>query len=119
MHHILRHGKRIGAAIVGGLVIIVGLILIPYPGPGWLIVFAGLAVLATEFECAARWLAWLKMKYAQWTEWLKHQHSIVRIAVVLFTGIVILLSVYLLNTFGVVDQIFHLDLPWLVSPFFK
>lgn len=119
MYHILRHGKRIGTAIVGGLVIIIGLILIPYPGPGWLIVFAGLAVLATEFEFAARWLAWLKIKYAQWTEWLKHQPSIVRIAVVLFTGIVILFSVYFLNTFGVVDRIFHLDLPWLVSPFFK
>ena len=39
----------LGAILVGG-----GLLLVPLPGPGWLIVFAGLALLATEFAWAAR-----------------------------------------------------------------
>ncbi|HSX28294.1 MAG TPA: TIGR02611 family protein [Candidatus Saccharimonadales bacterium] len=39
---------------VGGLIVIVGIILIPLPGPGWAIVFVGLAILATEFELAMR-----------------------------------------------------------------
>ena len=41
-------------AFVGGIIILGGLILIPLPGPGWAIVFVGLAVLATEFELAYR-----------------------------------------------------------------
>ncbi|MDB5160322.1 MAG: hypothetical protein JWO99_585 [Candidatus Saccharibacteria bacterium] len=119
MHHLLRHGKRIGTAIVGGLVVLIGLILIPYPGPGWLIVFAGFAVLATEFEFAAKWLAWLRGKYATWTSWLKRQHPAVKIGGLLLAGLVILATVYLLNTFGAINRLFHLDQTWLISPFFR
>jgi len=42
--------RRFGVAIAGVVVIVVGIVLIPLPGPGWLIVFSGLAILATEFE---------------------------------------------------------------------
>jgi uncharacterized protein (TIGR02611 family) len=41
-------------AAVGLMVITVGLILVPLPGPGWLIVFVGVAVLGTEFPAAHR-----------------------------------------------------------------
>jgi uncharacterized protein (TIGR02611 family) len=119
MNHLLRHGKRIGTAIVGGLVVLIGLVLIPYPGPGWLIVFAGFAILATEFEFAAKWLAWLKSKYQIWVSWLKRQNIVIRIATLLFTGLVILMTIYLLNTFGIVNRLFHLDQSWLISPFFR
>ena len=37
---------RIGVGAIGGIVLIAGVIMIPYPGPGWLVVFAGLAILA-------------------------------------------------------------------------
>ena len=46
--------RRIGVALVGVSVILVGIPLIPLLGPGWLIVFAGLAILAKEFEWASR-----------------------------------------------------------------
>ncbi|WP_369794636.1 PGPGW domain-containing protein [Kutzneria sp. 744] len=36
-------------AIAGFAVLALGIVLIPYPGPGWLVFFAGLAILATEF----------------------------------------------------------------------
>jgi uncharacterized protein (TIGR02611 family) len=39
--------------------------LIPYPGPGWLVVFAGLALLATEFERAQRVLTFARTHYAR------------------------------------------------------
>ena len=119
MHHLLRRGKKIGTAIVGGLVALIGLVLIPYPGPGWLIVFAGFAILATEFEFAGKALAWLRKKYDAWTDWLKRQPAYIRIGVLAFTGLVILLTAYLLNTFGAINRLLSLDLPWLVSPFFK
>ena len=40
--------------IIGVAVFIVGIILIPLPGPGFLVMFAGLAILAIEFEWAQR-----------------------------------------------------------------
>lgn len=56
MEYVKRHTKRAFIGIVGGVVVLIGIILIPYPGPGWLVVFAGLAILATEFAFAQRLL---------------------------------------------------------------
>ena len=47
---------RIVVGLLGGAIVVLGIILIPLPGPGWLIVFAGLALLATEFVWAERLL---------------------------------------------------------------
>jgi len=112
----MRHGKRIGTALLGGLVALFGLILIPYPGPGWLIVFAGLAILATEFEFAAKWLKWLKSKLKQWQKWIKRQPLFMQVLVIGFTGLVVLLTIWLLNTFGLIDNLLHLHQAWLHSP---
>ena len=60
-----RNGKRIGVTIAGFFVVLVGLILIPLPGPGWLIVFAGLAILATEYVWAERLLNYAKRRVGQ------------------------------------------------------
>lgn len=46
--------RKVLVAIVGVAVILVGIPLIPLFGPGWLIVFSGLAILASEFEWAGR-----------------------------------------------------------------
>jgi uncharacterized protein (TIGR02611 family) len=50
----LRVAYKVGVALVGVLVVAVGLVLVPLPGPGWLIVFVGVAVLGTEFPAAHR-----------------------------------------------------------------
>ena len=50
----LRVAYKVGVALVGVVVIAVGLVLVPLPGPGWLIVFVGVAVLGTEFPAAHR-----------------------------------------------------------------
>lgn len=42
--------RKIAIAIVGGCVFVLGLILIPLPGPGLLVCFAGLFILSLEFE---------------------------------------------------------------------
>ena len=47
---------RIVVAVVGLAVLAVGILAIPYPGPGWAIVFLGLGILATEFRWAQRLL---------------------------------------------------------------
>ena len=43
---------RVSVALVGLIVVVAGIILLPLPGPGWLIVFAGIAIWATEFAWA-------------------------------------------------------------------
>ena len=40
--------------VLGFSVVVAGIILLPLPGPGWVIIFAGFAILATEFEFAER-----------------------------------------------------------------
>jgi len=51
-HHLI----RVVAAIGGFLIVLLGIILIPLPGPGLLIVAVGLAVLALEFTWAEQLL---------------------------------------------------------------
>lgn len=48
--------------VVGVAVIAVGIVLLPLPGPGWVVIFAGLGLLATEYEWARRLLAWTRRK---------------------------------------------------------
>jgi len=114
-----RHSKRVFTSVVGGSVVLIGLVLIPYPGPGWLIVFAGFAILATEFEFAAIVLEWLKEKYEEWLSWLKRQHVSFQIFVLILTGLVVVTTVWLLNGFGILNHLLNLNQTWLVSPFFK
>jgi uncharacterized protein (TIGR02611 family) len=56
--------------VLGAVVIVVGLILVPLPGPGWLIVFIGLTILGSEYHWARRFTSWLRMQLARfWTWW--------------------------------------------------
>lgn len=119
MDKLKRHTKRVTIAVLGGAVVIIGAVLIPYPGPGWLIVFAGLAILATEFAFAERLLGRLRVFYERWLNWLKRQHRSVQIAVLCMTGLVVLVTVWLLNTFGVLNAVFDLSQDWLISPLFR
>src|SRR6218665_1190260 len=92
------HTKKVLIGLAGGLVVLIGLILIPYPGPGWLIVFSGLAILATEFERAQRLLDMARRRYDAWASWLKQQHWTLQGLVLLGTGLVVVVTVWLLNS---------------------
>lgn len=111
--------KRLLIGILGGLVLVIGVIAIPYPGPGWLIVFTGLAILATEFEWAQKVLHFARGKYDGWQDWLSHQAWWVKAVFWLLTAAVVVLTLWLLNTYGLINNWLHLDWDWLNSPFFK
>jgi uncharacterized protein (TIGR02611 family) len=111
--------RKVLIGIVGGLVTLIGLILVPYPGPGWLIVFAGLAILASEFAFAARLLAYARGVYNTWVAWLKRQHWSVKVLVLALTSAVVLLTLWLLNAFGIIVKVFDLPYNQLVSPLFR
>ncbi|GAA3015239.1 TIGR02611 family protein [Streptosporangium longisporum] len=74
---------KIVIGVVGAVLVIGGLIMVPFPGPGWLVVFAGLAVLATEFHWAHRLLEFGKRTLSAWTAWLGRRGWTVKILVVL------------------------------------
>jgi uncharacterized protein (TIGR02611 family) len=51
---LIAHCKKVGIAIVGGLVLLAGIAMLVLPGPAFLVIPAGLAILATEFAWAER-----------------------------------------------------------------
>ncbi|MGX7829815.1 TIGR02611 family protein [Actinokineospora sp. 24-640] len=109
---------RIGVAVAGGAVLAAGIVLIPYPGPGWLVVFAGLAILAVEFPWARRVLDFARAKYDNWVAWLKRQNLAVRLLVLLLTGLIVVATLWLLGAFGLMGRWFGVYWPWLRSPIF-
>lgn len=111
-----RIAKKSSIGFIGGLVVVVGLILVPYPGPGWLIVFAGLAILATEFDQARRVLDYAKGKYDGWQEWLKTQSKTVQSIFWLLTCLVAITTIWLLNGYGIMDDLLGLGWDWTGSP---
>jgi hypothetical protein len=48
--------RRVIVAVIGGTVLLIGIALVVLPGPAFLVIPLGLAILATEFVWARRWL---------------------------------------------------------------
>jgi len=76
---------RIVVGVVGLVIVVVGLIMVPFPGPGWLVVLLGLAVLASEFEWAQRLLRLARATLTTWNERLRPQPWWVKGLVLLVT----------------------------------
>ena len=114
-----RQAKRIGIGTIGTLIVLIGIIMIPYPGPGWLIVFAGLAVLATEFDWAQRLLDYARGKYDAWVTWLKRQPLPVKAFFITLTTFVVVVTIWLLNGYGIINDVLNLHFDWLRSPFLR
>ena len=107
---------RIAVGVIGALVLAAGIVAIPYPGPGWLIVFAGLGILASEFAWAHRLLHYARQRYDKFMHWFSRQSLVVKGAGALLTCVVVLATLWLLGTFGLVGTWIGLDYPWLESP---
>lgn len=93
---------RICVGVVGTAVVLLGLVLVPLPGPGWLIVFLGLGILSTEFDWAERLLDYGRAKLQAWLHWVGRQHLAVRalisLATLAFVAGIVLLTLHLSGT---------------------
>lgn len=107
---------RIVVGVVGAVVLGLGILAIPYPGPGWLIVFAGLGILASEFEWAHKALEWVKERYDRFMGWFAQQSVWVKGLGVLFTAAIVVATLWVLGTFALVGGWFGLEWGWLESP---
>jgi uncharacterized protein (TIGR02611 family) len=88
--------KRVLVGVVGGLVTLVGVVALVAPGPGWLIIFTGLGILATEFAWAARALTHAKgmASRAASSAGIKKEHQLILLAVGTFISLVLLVIYY-------------------------
>lgn len=59
---VLRQARKAVVLLIGGTFILLGVAMLVLPGPGILTIAGGLAVLATEFVWARRWLKRLREK---------------------------------------------------------
>ena len=107
---------RIAVGLVGLAVVIVGVIALPAPGPGWAIIFVGLGILATEFVVAQRLLHWVRLKYNAWVAWMGRQHRSVQLLVSGAILLFVALCAWLVGVFGTVGGWVGVDWPWLQSP---
>ncbi|MEV0430620.1 TIGR02611 family protein [Micromonospora sp. NPDC050495] len=73
-----RIALKIFIAVLGAIIVTVGIALIPLPGPGWLLVIAGLGVWAVEFHWARRLLAFTRRNVQAWTRWVTSRSLSVR-----------------------------------------
>lgn len=88
--------KRVLVGVIGGVVTLIGVIALVAPGPGWLIIFTGLGILATEFAWAARALAHAKgmASRAANAARIKKEHQLILLAVGTFISLVFLVIYY-------------------------
>ncbi|MGW8557616.1 TIGR02611 family protein [Streptomyces tubercidicus] len=101
---------QVGVFVVGLAVVVGGVIMLPLPGPGWLVIFGGMAIWATEFVWAQLVLRWTKRKVTEAAQRALDPKVRRRNIILTTIGVVIiaaLLAVYLWK-FGMV-------LPWKVS----
>jgi uncharacterized protein (TIGR02611 family) len=113
---IINLGYRIVIGVVGLVTLVVGIVAIPYPGPGWAIVFVGLAVLATEFDWARRLLAYARIRYDAAMGWFRRQGTWVQVLGLAFTTAIVVVTMWV---FGVLDwagERVNIEHEWLDSP---
>ncbi len=64
---------HVSAAIIGAALVATGAILLVIPGPGWLVIFLGVSVWATEFSWARSLLSYGQRQVRNWTVWVARQ----------------------------------------------
>ncbi|MDC2956202.1 TIGR02611 family protein [Streptomyces gilvifuscus] len=101
---------QVGVFVVGLAVVAAGIVMLPLPGPGWVVIFGGMAIWATEFVWAQLVLRWTKRKVTEAAQRAldpKVRRRNITLTVVGLVIIGVLVGVYLWK-FGVV-------MPWKIE----
>ncbi len=107
---------RVVVGVVGLTVLLIGIVAIPYPGPGWAILFLGLAILATEFYWARRTLTFTRGRYDSAMAWFRSQGWWVQVLGAVFTAAVVVATLWLVGAVDWSAGLLGLDHPALESP---
>ena len=121
-YHDLRHNHRYGfvlryvTIVVGVLVTAVGIITIPYPGPGWAIVFLGLLILSQELEWAARLRRWTMNKLNTFYSRHIDGNLLAQIVLGVATCAIVLVTLWLTGALDLAAGWVGIHADWLTSP---
>lgn len=107
---------RVVVGVIGFAVLAVGIAAIPYPGPGWAIVFLGLAILASEFYWAHRTLTFTRRHYETAMGWFRQQSWWVQALGALFTAAVVVITLWMFGALSWTSKLVGLYHPALDSP---
>ena len=101
---VLSLSTKIMVAVIGTLVTTVGVVMLVTPGPAFVLIPLGLAILATEFEFARRWLRWARVKAEEAKARAEALDPAVRRRRLLLTGIAVLVAVGAVTTYVLVHD---------------
>ncbi|MGB4762240.1 MAG: TIGR02611 family protein [Candidatus Saccharimonas sp.] len=111
-----RKTRRVLIGFLGWVVLLLGVVMIPYPGPGWVVVFIGLSILATEFDWARDLHHYARGKYDAWQDWLRRQPGYIKAIFWCLTCVTVVVTIWLLNGYGLINSWLGLGLDWAHSP---
>lgn len=74
-----RVALRAGVGLLGAAFFVLGVVLIPLPGPGWALVLLGLSVWAIEFVWARHLLRFTRQQLSHWIGWMRTQPGPIRL----------------------------------------
>ncbi|MFH9296347.1 TIGR02611 family protein [Streptomyces sp. NPDC017520] len=101
---------QVGVFIVGLGVVIAGVLMLVLPGPGWLVIFGGMAIWATEFVWAQLVLRWTKRKVTEAAQRALDPKVRRRNIILTTVGLVIMAVLA-----GIYVWKFGLTMPWKIS----
>jgi uncharacterized protein (TIGR02611 family) len=101
---------QVGVFIVGLAVVAGGIVMLPLPGPGWLVIFGGIAIWATEFVWAQLVLRWTKRKVTEAAQ--RALDPAVRRRNIILTTIGLVIIVVLV---GIYVWKFGIVMPWKIK----
>jgi uncharacterized protein (TIGR02611 family) len=101
---------QVGVFVVGLAVVVAGVIMLPLPGPGWLVIFGGMAIWATEFVWAQLVLRWTKRKVTEATQRALDPRVRRRNIILTTVGLVIVVALVAVYVWK-----FGLAMPWNIK----
>ncbi|MGW2280946.1 TIGR02611 family protein [Streptomyces sp. NPDC001770] len=101
---------QVGVFAVGLAVVAAGVAMLVLPGPGWLVIFGGMAIWATEFVWAQLVLRWTRRKVTEAAQKALDPKVRRRNIILTVAGLVIIAALV-----GVYLWRFGLSLPWNIS----
>ncbi|MFE4451059.1 TIGR02611 family protein [Streptomyces sp. NPDC056796] len=107
---VLHLSWQAGIFVVGLAVVVTGIVMLPLPGPGWLVIFGGMAIWATEFVWAQLVLRWTRRKVTEAAQRALDPEVRRRNIVLTTVGLVIIVVLA-----GIYFWKFGLVMPWKIE----
>jgi len=111
----LNAAYRVGVAIVGTLVLVVGfaLAMMPTPGPGWVMVAGGLGLLSSEFVWARKVVDFFRGRLRAIQLWFLRRSMATRVALLGSALVIVAFSLWSMGAVAMIGGWFGIDHAWM------